>query len=198
MIGGERSRRLARLLLRCYPPGWRARYGAELEELISEMPMTPRVIVDIAAAGLRQRGHVARLAMNGGLVMTIGPAWRHPTAFAVFGAALLLPSFLVIGASLLAYELGIDTVRAMIEPLLEAINRWRVVDLLLVAAPPLAFVAALAPLVRLGVERRDGTLEAVVSIRARLLNVAIGLVAVLLAGVLIWHIVVESVLQVGP
>ena len=37
-----------------------------------------------------------------------------------------------------------------------------------------------------------------IAVRARLLNVTIGLVALLLAGVLAWHIVVESVLQVGP
>jgi hypothetical protein len=130
--------------------------------------------------------------------MTIGPAWRHPTAFAVIGAVLLLPTFAFVGASLLAYELGVDPVRGVIESVSEAMARWRVVDLLLVAAPPLAFVAALAPLLRFGVERRDGALEAVVAVRARLLNVVIGLVALLLAGLLTWHIVVESVLQAGP
>jgi hypothetical protein len=116
----------------------------------------------------------------------------------MLGALLLLPTFLFVGASLLAYELGVDAVRGMMESVTSAMAHWRIVDLLLVAAPPLAFLAALAPLVRLGVDRRDGALEGVIAVRARLLNVAIGLVALLLAGMLVWHIVVESVLQVGP
>ena len=189
---------IMRLLLHCYPPAWRQRYGQELADLISESPLTARVAIDVASAGLRQRLHAARLAANGGAVMTIGPAWRHPTAFAMIGAALLLPTFAFVCASLLAYELGVDAVRGAIEPVSEAMARWRIVDLLLVAAPPLAFVAALAPLIRFGVERRDGALEAVVAIRGRLLNVVIGVVALMLAGLLTWHIVVESVLQLGP
>ena len=194
----SRRRPLLRLLLRCYPPAWRQRYGGELIDLIAEAPMTPRVVVDVASAGLRQRLHATRLAVSGGTIMTIGPAWRHPTAFAVVGAILLLPTFAFVGASLLGYELGIGAVRGLIEPISTAMNQLRVVDLLLVAAPPVAFLAAVAPLVRFGVERRDGALEAVVAVRARPLNVVIGLVAVMLAGLLIWHIVVESVLQLGP
>jgi hypothetical protein len=37
----------------------------------------------------------------------------------------------------------------------------------------------------------------VVAVRARALNVLIGLVALALAGVLVWHIVFESVMQAG-
>ena len=130
--------------------------------------------------------------------MTIGPAWRHPTAFAVIGIALLLPTFVFVAASALAYQFGVDGLRGAMEPLQMMLQRVRIFDLVLVAAPPLAFLAALAPLVRLGVERRDGRMEAVVAIRGRALNVVIGLVALGVAGMLIWHIVVESVLQVGP
>ena len=129
--------------------------------------------------------------------MTIGPAWRHPTAFALIGALLLLPTFVFVGMSLFAYQLGVYAVRAVTDPLIDAMQRVRIVDLFLVVAPPVAFLAALAPLVRLGLEKRDGSMEAVVAIRARALNVVIGLVALALAGILIWHIVVESVLHVG-
>jgi hypothetical protein len=190
-------RRLTRMLLRSYSPAWRARYGDELTDLIEAAPLTPRVALDVVAAGLRQRMRVARLALEGGHAMTIGPAWRHPTAFAALGALLLLPTFLFVGASLLGYELGMDGVRGAVESVTAAIAGWRIVDLLLVVAPPLAFVAALAPLLRFGVERREGALEAVVAVRGRLLNVMVGGVALLLAGALVWHIVVESVLQVG-
>jgi hypothetical protein len=185
------------VLLACYPAAWRRRYGDELADLIHGERMTLRVAWDVAAAGLRQRGHAVRLATSGGFLMTIGPAWRHPTAFAVIGAVLLLPTFAFVGASLLAYQLGVDPLRSVLEPVSAGLQRYRIVDLLLVAAPPLAFLAALAPLVRLGVEQREGGLEAVVAIRARRLNVVIGAVALLLAAMLVWHIVVESVMQAG-
>jgi len=129
--------------------------------------------------------------------MTIGPAWRHPTAFALLGAVLLLPTLAFVGMSVLAYQLGFDAIRAVGDPVSETLQRVRILDLLLVAAPPLAFLAALAPLVRLGIEKRDGGLQAVVAVRARALNVLIGLVALALAGVLVWHIVFESVMQAG-
>ena len=73
----------------------------------------------------------------------------------------------------------------------------RAVDLLLVLAPALAAMAAIAPLLRLGWERRDGTLQAVVTVRALALNVVVGMLAIGLGGLLVWHIVVESVLQAG-
>jgi hypothetical protein len=189
--------RMTRILLRSYPPAWRVRYGEELADLIAQSPLTPRVAADVVAAGLRQRAHAAQLGLHGGHVMTIGPAWRHPTAFAVIGALLLLPTFLFVGASLLGYQLGVDAMRDLVESVTGAMERWRIVDLLLVAAPPVAFIAAIAPLLRFGVERRDGGLEGVVAVRGRVLNAIVGLVALLLAGMLVWHIVVESVLQTG-
>ncbi|HEX3220897.1 MAG TPA: hypothetical protein VHU77_12965 [Candidatus Limnocylindria bacterium] len=187
-----------RVLLRCYPTGWRGRYGEELEDLIASERLTLRVAADVGFAGLRQRARAIRTAAQGGIVMTIGPAWRHPTAFALISFALLLPTFVFVAASTLTYQLGVDGLRGLMEPLHATLQRVRVFDLLLVAAPPVAFLAAVAPLVRLGVERRDGGMEAVVAVRARALNVVIGLVALGVAGMLIWHIVIESVLQVGP
>jgi hypothetical protein len=186
-----------RLLLACYPRAWRRRYGPELADLIGAERLTPRVAADVVLAGLRQRAHAARLATSGGFVMTIGPAWRHPTAFALFGALLLLPTFAFVGTSVLAYQLGIDPIRALAEPVQQTLQNMRPIDLALVAAPPLAFIAALAPLVRVGVDRRDGGLEAVIAIRARALNVVIGLLALALAGMLVWHIVFESVMEAG-
>jgi hypothetical protein len=159
--------------------------------------MSPRMAIDVAWAGCRQRLRLAQRALSGGPVMTIGPAWRHPTAFAVAGALVLLPTFVFVGASLFAYELGFSGLRGAIESVSAVLARWRVVDLLLVAAPGIALLAALAPLVRFGTERRDGGLEAVVAVRARPLNIVIGLLALALASLLVWHIVVESVLQAG-
>ena len=55
-MSGARTRAL---LLRCYPPAWRARYGEELEALIVESSggrsMSWRIGLDIALAGGRER-----------------------------------------------------------------------------------------------------------------------------------------------
>jgi len=186
-----------RLLLRCYPAEWRRRYGDELLDLLSEDPLTARVVVDVAATGLTLRLRAARAALQGDTVMTIRPAWRHPTAFAVMGALLILPTFLFVSASLLSYEMGFIAIREAVAPIQAAITSVRAFDLFLVLAPALAALAAIAPLLRLGWERREGTLQAVLTVRALAFNLAVGLLAIALGGVLIWHIVVESVLQTG-
>ena len=53
----SRHGRLGRLLLRCYPPAWRHRYGDELLDLLSDVPLTPRVLLDVASSGLALRAH---------------------------------------------------------------------------------------------------------------------------------------------
>ncbi|HEX5579640.1 MAG TPA: hypothetical protein VFY43_08255 [Candidatus Limnocylindria bacterium] len=186
-----------RHLLRCFPAAWRQRYGDELLDLLSEDPITPRVVLDVAAAGLTLRARAARRALQGDTVMTIRPAWRHPTAFAAIGALLIVPTFLLAVTSLLSYELGFTAIREVVAPIQAALTSVRAVDLFLVLAPALAALAAIAPLLRLGWERREGTLQAVLTVRALPFNLVVGLVAIGLGGVLIWHIVVESVLQAG-
>jgi hypothetical protein len=193
----QRTSRLSRLLLLCYPRSWRRRYGDELLALLIDTDLTPRSALDVAVAGFRQRLHAATRSISGGIAVTIGPAWRHPTAFALVAAILLLPTFLFVGLSVLAYELNLQAVRSVIEPPMDALAKWRIIDLFLVAAPPLAAMAALAPLLKVGIDRRAGTLEALVTIRALALNVCVALVALALAGMLIWHIVVESVMEAG-
>lgn len=187
--------RLVTLLLLCYSPAWRHRYGDELRALLADTHLSPRTVSDVAVAGIRQRAHAAGAALNGGITMTIGPAWRHPTAFAVVAALILLPTFVVVSGSILAYQLNVQPVRGALDPMLAAIGAWQVVDQLLVMAPVLAVLAAFAPLVRLGLDRRDGALEAVVSVRALALNMAVTLLALGLGAVLVWHFVAEAVLE---
>jgi hypothetical protein len=185
-------RRTARPLLIFFPRAWRDRYGDELLELVAETGLTPRAVVDLMAAGLRQRAHAARKAINGGTAMSIGPAWRHPTAFALAGALLLVPTFLFVTASLLSYELHLEGVRMTTAPVMDAMVRERFVDLLLVGAPPVAALAAVAPLIRLGVERREGVVQAVITVRALALNVGVALLSLLLGAVLVWYFLVEA------
>ena len=189
--------RLGRMLLRCYPATWRERYGSELLDLLSDIPLTPRALFDVASTGLGLRAREAYRALQGDSVMTFQPAWRHPTAFALVGAVLLLPTFFLVVSSLLAYELDLAAVRDFVAPIQAAMTSVGAVDLFLVMAPAMAAVAAIAPLLRLGWERRDGTLQAVVAIRALPLNVAVSLLAIGLGGVLVWHVLVELVAQGG-
>jgi hypothetical protein len=184
--------RLGRMLLRCYPAAWRERYGNELLDLLSDVPLTPRTLLDMASAGFRLRAREAHRALQGDSVMTFQTAWRHPTAFAVVGALLLLPTFFLVVSSLLAHELDIAAVRDFAVPIQAAMTSVGAVDLFLVIAPALAAVTAIAPLLRLGWERRDGALQAVVAIRALPLNVAVSLLAIALGGVLVWHVLVET------
>ena len=48
-------RRAVRVALMLYPRWWRARYGAELQDLLDERPPTVGVLVDIARSAMRER-----------------------------------------------------------------------------------------------------------------------------------------------
>ena len=52
--GSDRTRRIGQRLLRWYPKPWRARYGAEMRELIDEMPVRWRQVGDLAIGAARE------------------------------------------------------------------------------------------------------------------------------------------------
>ena len=185
------------LLLKLYPARWRERYGDELKDLVTETGLGPAGAVDIARSAARERQRSAELALAGGVTMTVGPAWRHPTGWAVVALAVMAPTVVFLIGSLLAYQLGIDAfARAM-----DSANAWlnaqpRWVDLVLVLAPALALCLAVVPILKVNVSKSEGG-EVQLGLRLRWLNLAVGLVAVAVGGLLVWHIVWESVLQVG-
>lgn len=189
---------MIRILLRLYPPAWRERYGAELVELVSDTGLGPRVAVDLVRAAMRERRRSLGTAIAGGTTMALGPAWRHPNGWALAGLTILAPTLAFVIGSLLAYQLGVASVQGT----MDAANAWLaaqppIVDLLLVTAPGVALLAAVAPLLRVELRQADGGREAVVAVKLRALNVAIGLLALAVGGLLVWHIVAESVLQTG-
>ncbi len=189
---------MIRLLLLLYPAGWRERYGDELRDLVAETGLGPRTSFDILRAAARERQRQIERALAGGATVTIGPAWRHPTGWALTGAALMAPTALFVLGSLLAYQLGIGAVTQA----MESANSWlaaqpRIVDLALVLAPLLALLVAVVPLTRLELRQGEGGREVTVAIRLKLLNLAVGIVALAIGALLVWHIVVESVLQAG-
>jgi len=119
--------------------------------------------------------------------MIVGPAWRHPTAWAVAGALFLLPMLIAL---VLAHF-------AIANPLNDLLVSQRVLDLALVLSPALAAVLAAVPLIRLGYTHVDGTSEASLSVRLRAANVVVVVVGLGIACFLVGHILFESVMQVG-
>jgi hypothetical protein len=189
---------MIRLLLFLYPRAWRERYGDELADLVGDTGVSSAVAIDLARGAFAQWAVVARNALNGGTTMVIGPAYRHPRSWALLALLLLAPTLLFTTLSLLTYQLGLTGLSGVMDP----VNRWldgqRVLDLLLVAAPVVALLLAVAPLVRVELRSSDSGREAVLGLRLKGLNMVVGLLALLIGGLLLGHIVFESVLQVGP
>ena len=185
------------LLLRLYPGRWRERYGEELKDLVTETGLGPAAAADIARAAARERQRSAELALAGGVTMTIGPAWRHPTSWAVVAFAVMAPTLIFVVGSLLAYQLGIGMFTSAMDSATAWLNAQpRLIDLVLILAPALALMIALLPVVKVNLSSGDGG-EVQVGVRLRWLNLVVGLLALAIGGLLVWHIVWESVLRAG-
>jgi hypothetical protein len=189
---------MTRLLLLLFPSGWRARYGEELTDLVEQTGASPRVVFDIARAGLAERARLARSALSGGTSMTFGPAWRHPTAWAVAGAVVLLPTTVFVALSILTYQFSVSGLAGFADPLNSWLNNQRLLDLALVVAPALAALLAALPLVRIGYTHLEGGSEASLSVRLRALNVIVVVIGLGVACLLVGHILFESVMHIGP
>jgi len=188
---------MIRFLLRLFPTAWRDRYGEELVALVDDTGLDAGTVADVARAGVNERARSARAAIAGGGTMTIGPAWRHPTLWAAVGLLVLVPTMTFVLLSMLTYQLGLSGLAATMEP----VNRWldsqRLADLVLVAAPGIAFIVAAAPLVRLTLATADGEPSATLGLRLRAINLVVASLALAVGALLVGHIVWEAVLQQG-
>jgi hypothetical protein len=175
--------RLARLLIRAYPPAWRRRYGTEYVALLEDVPPTPSTITDAVGAGiaLRARSATKSLMTSGGPAVTIDFGGWHARTFALLAILLALPTAVVLALSGLAYNLNISGVAPAIDAIQRQIGGSRVVYLALMAAPVLAFVIAVLPVLRFSIRREAGELMISFAIRGR----ALTLVAVVLSLLLI-------------
>ncbi len=184
-------------ILRLYPAAWRRRYGAELTDLLDEMPSGPATTLDLLRGAATQHmraflGRVApRLVPAGGPPMPTHSLQRHPTATALVAALLVAPTALFIGFSLLAYQVGVPGLAAGVGPVVDALTRPRIVDLFLLGAPFLAFVVAALPLISLRTARVDGELRINIGLRARTLNLLVVTGCLLVGSLLAWHVVIE-------
>ena len=113
--------------------------------------------------------------------MTIDFGGWHARTFAALAILVALPTTLVLALSGLAYNLNMSGVVPAIDAIQRQIGGSRVVYLGLMAAPVLAFVIAVLPVLRFSVHREDGELMISFAIRGRGLT----LVAVVLSLLLI-------------
>jgi hypothetical protein len=184
------GRAAARLAIGLYPRAWRARYADELLDLVREVDVGVGGAVDMVAAA-------ARLYASGGTPMRFEPAHRHPMAFALVAFAIMAPTLAFVTLSIIGHELGVSAVAKVVDPVLVAITRPRIVDVALVAAPAAAALLALLPLLDVRVERGDEGQLVALRVRALPVNLAVGAIALLLGATLVLHIVSEAVLHAG-
>ena len=188
--------------LRLYPSAWRRRYGEELSDLIDAMPSTPATTLDLlrGAAALHMRGLVDRIAPRlvsaGGPPMPTHSLQRHPTATALVAALIAAPTAIFVTVSILAYQLELPGMQAWLQPFMDGLQQApRIVDLLLVGAPFLAFLIAALPLIGLRLERIDGELRVTLGLRARTLNVIVLGVCLVVGGFLVNYFLAEFLVR---
>jgi hypothetical protein len=189
-------------IVRLYPSAWRRRYGAELTNLLEEMPATPATTVDLlrGAATLHIRAFVDRLAPRqvsaGGPPMPTHPLQRHPTATALIAALITTPTAIFVTLSLMAYQLELPGVQAWLQPFMDGLAQApRIVDLFLLGAPFLAFLVAALPLIGLRLERVEGELRVTLALRARTLNLLVLAVCVVVGGFLASYMLAEFLFE---
>lgn len=99
MTGTGPAERRARLLLRCYPPGWRARYGEEfLQLLLDDMSERPRSLS--RTADVLRSGMLARFASAGLAGDTLDPGRQVRTGLSTLSWA--TSAFLAAGVAIWA------------------------------------------------------------------------------------------------
>ena len=125
------------------------------------------------------------------------PGARHPGTLALVAAVIVAPTALFVTLSILAYGLGITPLERAVDPAITWIGTVRVVDLALVAAPAVALVIALMPVLEIGARSEDRGPILTIGIRLRIANLVVAVVAIGLGGLLVAHILAESVLGGG-
>ena len=142
---------MIRLLLSLYPGAWRARYAAEVEELVEAVGLSPRTALDLVVSAMRERARPPARRMAGGPSMTIDRPGPGSLMLAILGFIVLVPTLLFVSFSILIYNLGVpvDSIRSIIEVAVGIVP----VDIGFAVLPFVALVTAAVPLVRLRVAR---------------------------------------------
>lgn len=188
---------LARACLRLYPRAWRDRYGDELLEMLESRRADPRDAADLARGAAVEQMRELRAALMGGSAMSFGPAARHPTAWGIAALVVLLPTALLVVASLVAHELSVPGVASLVDPLIVTLTAPPIVGMTLLFAPALALLIGVLPILRLGWSRGETGWEVGLSVRVQALNIAVTLGALAIGLILVAHHVSESILEAG-
>jgi hypothetical protein len=173
------------------------RYEAEVSDLLSEVPSSPRAAADLIRGAFREWVQLAvRPPLSipqpvGGPPMLANPLQRHPNTLALLALLLVVPSLLFVVFSLLAYQVGVPGLAARMEPIVQAITAPLWVDPFLLLAPFVAFLFALLPLVRVGFTSEGPEGRMTIGVRARAFNLVVVVVCVLLGGLLAGYLMVE-------
>ncbi|MEX0625341.1 MAG: hypothetical protein WD402_02225 [Chloroflexota bacterium] len=189
-------------IVRLYPSAWRRRYGAELTDLLEELPSSPTTTVDLlrGAATLHMRALLDRVAPRmvaaGGHPMSSHAFQRHPTATALVAALIATPTAIFVTLSFLAYQLELPGMQAWLQPFMDGLAQApRIVDLFLLVAPFLAFLVAALPLIGLRLDRVEGELRVTLALRARALNLVVLAACVVVGGFLASYLLAEFLLE---
>ena len=188
---------LARRLVQLYPAPWRARYGDELESLVESVDPSATLLADVGRGAAREWWASGRRSFTGGDPMQL-PGARHPGTLAFVAAVVVAPTALFVTLSILAYGFGIAPLERAIDPTIRWIGTVRVVDLALVAAPAIALVIAVMPLLEIGARSEASGPLLTIGIRLRVANLVVALVAIGLGGLLVAHLLAEALLSSGP
>lgn len=190
-----------RRLLWLYPPAWRARYEAEVADLLDALPADRSTVLDLIRGAVVERARAARRLVpstpipDGGPPMFEHPFQRHPTSLGLLALLLVVPTFVFVVISLLAYEIEVPGMAAAVEPGLRAVSAARWVDLFILGAPFLAFVVAVIPMVGIGWRRSHGELSITLAFRGRAFNAAVLVLCVVLGGLLVSYLISEFLFE---
>ncbi|MGH2488573.1 MAG: hypothetical protein ACRDFR_03015 [Candidatus Limnocylindria bacterium] len=185
-------------LLRLYPAAWRARYDGELAALLDELPANRGMAVDLVHGALREHARAAWRRIPeapipaGGPPMFYAPMHRRPTMAAVVALVLVAPTTIFVALSLVAYELGLSELAALLEPALLTLTAAPVVDGFFLIAPIIALVVAAAPLTGIGLARADRELRLTLALGIRAPNLSAIGVCLVVGALLAWHLLVEG------
>ena len=123
--------------------------------------------------------------------MTIDFGGWHARTFAVIAILVALPTTIVLTISGLAFNLHMPGLADAIDPVIQSLSVSKVIGLGLMAAPVVAFVIAVLPVLRFSVHRENGELMISFAIRGRGLTLVAIALSLLLAAFFAMHSAAE-------
>lgn len=174
-----------RRLIRLFPRTWRARYEEEFTTLLTDLPASPLLVLDVLRAAARANVDAITNAQGGPAMGFVSAPSRRAGGLGLLGLAVSLPSLVFVVANLLQYRLGIQGPADVIDPLYPGPPiGWFILIL-----PMIGFALAAVPIVGVTLSRGEGGLRSQVVIHMRSVNLFAGLVTGGLAALIVVHLI---------